>query len=119
MTNEQIVKVLAEREGWKYSSIPADGGCFGWVSPSGGCLQDFTALPDYITSIDALRPVLAKLSGEEWSIMEHIINMLSFEGRVFRINLDLMKFLLMKFLLTISPEQLAAAIAESIVKAKG
>lgn len=66
MTPEQQRIALAEWAGWKWDSIPADGGCFGWVSPEGGFPQDgIESLPDYLSDLNAVRDLEQKLTNAQ------------------------------------------------------
>lgn len=114
MTDEQVVRVLAEREGWKYSSIPADGGCYGWVSPRGGFPQEVTALPNYLNSRDALAPVLEKLTEGEKERLHSLVYLEYLKLNPDKLASVFWGALVTHFLLTIPPSTLARAIAEAI-----
>lgn len=64
MTDEQIVRTLAEREGWRWNERHSmfdrylDRG--GWTT------GEHRKSLDYLHSRDALAPVLAKMTPEEW-----------------------------------------------------
>lgn len=95
LDGSEVVRVLAERDGW--TEIPC---------VEGGNILLGEPLPDYLHSTDALRPVLAKLTQEEWRwLVERIALMYEASG----------EHGLMRYTLTLDPPVLARAVAEAVV----
>lgn len=66
MSPEQQRIKLAEWGGWEWGSIPADGGCFGWVSPEGGFPQDgIESLPNYLNDLNAVHELEKRLTEKQ------------------------------------------------------
>jgi hypothetical protein len=98
-----VVRKLAERGGWIHDK---DGDW--WEGPSG---LPALSPPDYLTSRDALAPILAGLSDDEWDRLA--INVLP---RVYHEKHPLRPVSVSRFLLTLPPRDLAYAIAEVLDK---
>lgn len=86
MSESEVVKVLWKREAPEWAMTENN-------------------VPDYLHSIDALRPVLAKLTPEEWRWMDEYMAVRYAFGRA--------QF--MQAMLTLDPLILAQAVAESVV----
>jgi hypothetical protein len=114
MSNEEAVKVLAEREG----GTPCQCGnpnCF--RHPSGD--QKFLVDLGYYKP-HALSPVLAKLTDEEWSTLYHGMALIQYAtSPVNPLSHDRYLCGYMKMILTLPPEQLVHAVAEAIVACRG
>lgn len=130
MTPEQIVNVLAEKLGWtpevrkRYAGVDNYNGWgrnqqLGLGHVNREFIVSLHQFDSLVTSIDALRPVLAKLSEKEW---DRLVSKLEWEHKTLSPSEDsamVQRYKCIRHVLTLPPEQLAVAIAESIVKAKG
>lgn len=105
MTNAEIVRVLAERKGWS---------CFNSHNLGLYGCKDSThnqiPIPDYLNSHDALRPVLEKLTPEEWVVFKKKI------WRCYYAANDIDSII--NLTLTIQTPTLARLMAEAIVKCR-
>lgn len=104
LTDEQVIEVLAKREGYEHA-----GG--GWYQNEqmrrvGAMTRN---LPPYLTSRDALAGVLEKLTVPEWCALDENLRE-DYQNREFRI------WAFSHWLLTIPPSTLARAIAGVISK---
>lgn len=102
LNDERVVRVLAEREGWTFCS---DGW---WRGPTGLAVEK----PSYLTSKDALAPVLEGLSEEEMKQLTQLLYRQSMAGIHSSPMLAYMK--LTRYLLTIPARDLAHAVAKVI-----
>src|SRR5688572_4345825 len=83
MTNERIIELLAERDGWRWVEHPINGPHFGYweigvIGSQGYKRTDWINgqysnlvrdLSNYPESLDALQPILATLTEKEWRAM--------------------------------------------------
>ena len=74
MTNQEMRIATAEACGWHYERTDADGGCYGWVSPTGGCLQNAPdCFPDYPNDLNAMHEAEDTLSFFQLTEMNEIL----------------------------------------------
>lgn len=101
MNDEEVVRVLAEREGW--TTVDCWCGCGAKQMSRDGKRAWPGKLPtNYLTSRDALQPVMEKLTQDEWRRLSwRIVPVASARGIARR-------------LLSIPPRDLANAIAEAM-----
>lgn len=122
LTDAEVVRVLATREGWSFKLSPdiSDDSVDGWIytSPTGNSglwfldkgITDWQRRFNYLTSRDALAPILASLTDREWDELELILApQLASAGQR---AIDLLKFV---FLLP--PNKLARCVAQAIGEA--
>lgn len=131
LTDEQVVRVLAERDGWflwqevrgltKFTTLQVvlkDREPWRRVQNHEEAKQRYTLLkwadydwrkvinagqlPNYLTSLDALRPVLATLTEHEWSELAWAL----------KSEREQTEMMTTQFYLTLPPSKLAHAIAE-------
>ncbi len=96
MNSTQVVELLARREGFEYALNGPTNEHVWWAG------DHIVNLPHYLTSIDALQPVLATLTKEEWNSLRNTL----YDADVLNWN----------EYLTIKPELLALCIAKAIEK---
>lgn len=124
MTDQEVIETLARREGWKYEedathdvdwnrrfnstpicvTSPNGKRCWRWQGAE-KAERGFQYEPFYLRSRDALAPVLAGLSDDEW---QHL-NELLWKNMTHQQALNVSRYVL-----TIPPRDLAHAIAEAI-----
>lgn len=102
MTNQQIIEVLAEREGYFWFEI-RHGELIGWMDVE----KPGVVIPNYLSSLDALQPILATLTEEEW---EDLWEVLVESNQCFG------QKAITKLILTMKPLQLATCIVKTIGK---
>jgi hypothetical protein len=118
LTDEQVVRVLAEQMGYRNLYQNKRGEWFG-VEP--GETEPFarSSMPNYLESRDALAPVLAGLSEREWSRLHVLLNDNAWEDHAGVIKTDRVRaYFLTKWLLTLPPADLARAIASVLTASK-
>lgn len=96
MSEADVVKVLLGKDGWQ------DG------IQKNGHLR-YVHEEDYLTSHDSLRPVLAKLTEEEWDRLNEQLEEIDMKRTQHGIIMGWSKLLL-----TLDPKTIAYAIAEAI-----
>lgn len=102
MTTQRIGDVLAEREGWIQTSDWRSG----WMQITTDWPKGLPrTLPNYTESLDALQPVLEKLTEEEWDNLDDEIWCIAKSPLTYS-----EKFLLLK------PNDLALCIVKAIGK---
>lgn len=71
MSPDDMRKAIAEVEGWEFTPTPIGGvTTANWQAPSGAYRSE---CPDYLTSLDAVAPVEARLTDSQ---REHVIEIL-------------------------------------------
>lgn len=106
-----VVRVLlAEREGWTEIDAPRR---LGKLPQTGQTMW----LPDYPHSTDAIRPVLLRLTPEEWAALHRIVSFMPYPPEMEKDNAR--AFVHTKFLLTLPPYQLSRAVASAIQACAG
>ena len=115
MTDQQLIELLAQREGWTsvpvgtarefYTGKPAESPY--WIDPDRNREND-GELPNYLHDLNALQPILATLTEEEWASLH--CEIILFHKMKLR-YLDITKFCL-----TLKPSQLARCIGKAIGK---
>lgn len=107
---EQIVRTLAEREGWTtvrpLVGVPGFSGVF---EAAGPYYQD---LPDYLHSRDALALVMEKMTPEEWDKLNDALCFAHLSDLASRSTKSIRP---VQFYLTLPPATLARLVAEAIV----
>lgn len=93
MKPEAQQMAIAEACGWKYTSLPADGGCYGWQHPTGGNLLSVACLPDYLNDLNAMHEAVSMLNKTEQRIYLDMLreilpfgDHLSLEGHIAHTN---------------------------------
>lgn len=106
-TDQQVIEILAKREGyeWKVSGSDPyeDGYC--WHDKEG---KFPVYLPPYLKSLDALAPILATLTEEEW------IKYLACLPDAAGVNMSSKVWEYQKAVMTLKPRQLALCICKAI-----
>lgn len=116
LSDEEVVEVLARRMGWTNLKRSALGRGWYGTHEEYCCGNERASLPYYLTSRDALDPVLAGLSEEEWTKLHRLIVELSWQDHSGVKPTDRHRaFFNSKWLVTIPPSILARAIA-SVIK---
>lgn len=106
MTDDQVIRKLAEREGWQRPAECNRVPPHSWMSPHDGCC--YTELPAYLSSRDAVAPVLAKLTPGRWRKLTYKLADIASKRDI----ADADDVELVRFLLTLPAADLARAIAE-------
>ncbi len=106
MTDEQVIEKLAKRMGWSDLHFSSTFGDWYGNHPDYG-ERGRCSMPRWVESRDALAPVLEKLSEEEWTQLGSNLQ----AGYASLID-SVGEF---KFLLALSPRDLAHAIAEAML----
>lgn len=67
-TDEQITERIARFCGWEpdHWNMPWGERLLWWTNKESGDVTTFCSLPSFTSSIDALRPVMEKLSEDQW-----------------------------------------------------
>lgn len=118
MTNDETMRVLAERDGWTRGDIEVPSFEDSskkvkrerWFSPIG---YPSSVPPNYLESRDALFPVLEKLTVDEWRNLLGLLSTILPFGSETNPCYPLRKFA------TMPPQTLAPLVARAIVEAKG
>lgn len=117
MTDNEIIKAIAELDGWCFVQNQMDGGSFGWVKNN--CFpQRYDSLPNYLHSYDAIIPVVQK-----WcSSGEPNLDMVFFFYRRLKDMVTVVRqpntTEIVNILLNATPAQLCEALLKSVVKWK-
>lgn len=125
-SDSEVVRVLAERDGWheretEEMALHFPGGWLPakvkrWFHGDGIAALPFENPPDYLHSLDAIRPLLAKLTPEEWAALIKRVDIgegvtweqrANYAGRI------------IQHCLTLDPPVLARAVAEAILACAG
>jgi len=87
MTDYEINIALCKWDGWKFQQgeEPAYGAPYkatGWFNPQGVFLSGKNANPRYTTSLDALAPLEARLTEEQWDrYLDEVMEVVGFNRR--------------------------------------
>ena len=102
MTDSEVIETLAEREGWTNISAPYQRNSF-WGNI--GTRPHRRIVPSYLTSRDAIQPVLAGMSWDERKQLTLKLQQMCKDTVFTDVDATM-------FLLTLPPTDLARAVAE-------
>lgn len=105
-TDQQVIEILAERD---KCFMDATGGWYLRDKLNPGVCYPLVSEPSYLHSLDALQPILAGLTEEEWDrLITELSETLEFEDHSF------IEF--HRKMMTAKPSQLAKCIVKAIEK---